>query len=64
MDLCDKSASELTKMLRKGDVSSREITESVFRRIDEKEETVNAFITTTREQALEQADLADKQYRP
>ena len=63
MDLCDRSTSELARMLRKGHVSSREITESVFKRIDGKEETINAFITTTREQAFEQADLADKKLR-
>lgn len=63
MELCDLSASELAGMLRKGEVCSREITESVFKRIDEKEKTINAYITTTREQALEQADLADKKFR-
>lgn len=63
MELCDKNAAELARMLKKGDVSSREITESVFRRIDEREETVNAYITTTRETALKQADLADQRIR-
>ena len=63
MELCDLSASELTKMLRKGDVSSREITESVFKRIDEREGTVHAFIIETRKQALKQADLADGRLR-
>ena len=63
MELCDRSASELAGMLRKGNVSSREITESVFKRIDEKEETINAYITTTRETALKQADLADERFR-
>jgi aspartyl-tRNA(Asn)/glutamyl-tRNA(Gln) amidotransferase subunit A len=50
-------------MLRKREVSSREITESVFKRISEKEETINAFITETRETALKQADLADNRFR-
>jgi aspartyl-tRNA(Asn)/glutamyl-tRNA(Gln) amidotransferase subunit A len=63
MKLCDFSASELAEMLRKGDVSSREITESVYKRIDEKEGTVHAFITETREEALKQADLADDRLR-
>ena len=60
MELCDKSASELTGLLRKKAITSREIIESVFRRIDEKEGTLNAFITTTRELALKQADAADE----
>jgi aspartyl-tRNA(Asn)/glutamyl-tRNA(Gln) amidotransferase subunit A len=50
-------------MLRKGEVSSREITESVLKRIDEKEHAVNAFITVTPEVALKQADLADRRFR-
>lgn len=63
MELCDRSASELAGMLRKREVSSKEITNSVFKRIDEKEETINAFITTTREMALRQADMADMRFR-
>ncbi len=63
MELCDKSAIELAGMLRNGKVSSREITESVFKRIDEREKNINAFITTTRETAFEQADSADKSFR-
>ena len=63
MELCDYGASALAKMLGKKEVSSREITESVFRRIDEKEETINAYITTTRETALKQAERADNRFR-
>lgn len=63
MELCDYSASQLAQLLKKGEVSSREITESVFRRIDDKEKTVHAFITKTREDALKQADLADERFR-
>ncbi len=63
MQLCDHSATELAKMLRKGEVSSREITESVLQRIDDKEDAIHAFITVTPEIALRQADLADKKFR-
>ncbi|MGD2127357.1 MAG: Asp-tRNA(Asn)/Glu-tRNA(Gln) amidotransferase subunit GatA [Desulfobacteraceae bacterium] len=63
MDLCDRSASELAAMLRRGETSSREITESVLKRIDEKEATINAFITVTPEIALKQADEADRRFR-
>ncbi len=62
MELCDRSAAELGQMLSKREVSSREITESVFRRIDEREKTIHAFITETREEALNQADLADSRF--
>ncbi len=63
MQLCDHSAKELSRMLRKGEVSSREITESVLQRIDDKEDGIHAFITVTPEKALRQADLADKRFR-
>jgi aspartyl-tRNA(Asn)/glutamyl-tRNA(Gln) amidotransferase subunit A len=63
MELCDKSAMELATLLRKGDISSREITESVFKRIEEKEKTLNAYITTARDTALKQADQADERLR-
>jgi len=63
MELCDRSAIELTEMLRRREVSAREITESVFTRIDEREQSINAFVTTTRETAFKQADLADAKFR-
>jgi aspartyl-tRNA(Asn)/glutamyl-tRNA(Gln) amidotransferase subunit A len=63
MQLCDYSATGLARMLRKGEVSSREITESVLQRIDDKEDGIHAFITVTPEIALRQADLADKRFR-
>jgi aspartyl-tRNA(Asn)/glutamyl-tRNA(Gln) amidotransferase subunit A len=62
MELCDRSATELGRMLRKKEASSREITESVLARIDEKDELLKAYITTTPEFALKQADLADKRF--
>ena len=63
MELCDQNAFELAKRLRRGEVTSRQITESVLQRIDEREGTVNAYITLTREMALHQADLADRRLR-
>jgi aspartyl-tRNA(Asn)/glutamyl-tRNA(Gln) amidotransferase subunit A len=50
-------------MLRKGEISSREITESALKRIDEKEDIVNAFITVNRKEALKAARLADDRFR-
>jgi aspartyl-tRNA(Asn)/glutamyl-tRNA(Gln) amidotransferase subunit A len=49
-------------MLKKKEVSSREITESVLARIDKRESLLRAYITTTPELALKQADLADKRF--
>jgi len=51
MELCDKSAMSLASMLRKREVTSREITESVFKRIEEREKTINAYVTTDKEGA-------------
>lgn len=62
MELCDRGALELAEMLKKRDVSSREITESVFKRIDEDEGSLNAYITLNREAAFKQADMADKRF--
>jgi aspartyl-tRNA(Asn)/glutamyl-tRNA(Gln) amidotransferase subunit A len=63
MELCDFSGFELSGLLRQREVSSREIVESVLRRIDEQEDTLNAYITITREAALELADLADRRLK-
>jgi len=63
MELCDQNAWELADMLKKGEVSSREITASVFKRIDEREEDLNAYITLTRETAMRLADEADERFR-
>jgi len=60
MELCDRSACELARMIRRKETSSYEITESVFKRITEKEDTINAFITLTRETAMKQAAEADR----
>ena len=63
MELCDRTATELSQLLERREVTSREITESVLRRMDEREEELNAYITQTREIALGQADQADRRYR-
>jgi aspartyl-tRNA(Asn)/glutamyl-tRNA(Gln) amidotransferase subunit A len=62
MELCDYAAANLTTLLKKREISSKEITESVFKRIDEKEQEINAYITLNRDKALKQAELADKKF--
>ena len=44
MQLCDRGAAELSRMLRNREISSRDITESVLQRIDEKEELRNILV--------------------
>jgi len=63
MELCDLSASELSERLINGEISSKEIVESVLDRIAQRDEDINAFITVTREQALKQAEQADERIK-
>jgi|SRR5690554_468455 len=55
-----KTIAELTQLLRRREVSSRELTEHFLQRIDQRDERYNSFITVTREQALAQAEAADQ----
>ena len=45
--------------IKKGDLSSRELTESCLERITEVDDRINAFLRVDPERALAQADLAD-----
>ena len=60
MELYQMTISKLHGLLKRGEVSSRDITESVLSRIDSVEDKVNAFITHTPDLALDMADAADK----
>jgi aspartyl-tRNA(Asn)/glutamyl-tRNA(Gln) amidotransferase subunit A len=62
MELFTKSAAELARLLKKREISSKELTVAVFKRIDEKEASINAYISKTKEIALKQADEADKRF--
>ena len=59
MELYNKSAHELSSMLEKKEISSLELTESVFARIDEKEPEIEAYITLSKETAIESAKKID-----
>jgi aspartyl-tRNA(Asn)/glutamyl-tRNA(Gln) amidotransferase subunit A len=63
MDLHTLTMHELHDLLDKREVSSREITEAFYRRIEALDNRVHAYLTLTRELALEQADQADHQRR-
>jgi aspartyl-tRNA(Asn)/glutamyl-tRNA(Gln) amidotransferase subunit A len=63
MTLCDESAVTLARRLRAGEISSRELTESVLQRIEEREPSLNAYVTVTRDRALQAADRADRRFR-
>lgn len=60
MELYNKSAIELSNMLREGKVSSVEITKSVFERIDAVDDKIGAYLETNSEKAIEMAKKADE----
>ena len=63
MELYQNTAHQLHQMLLRKEVTSREITESVLKRIEEVEGRVHAYITRTPDLALEQAVAADARIR-
>lgn len=62
-DLITKSAVQLAKMLRDGEITSTELTTLFLDRIEELNPRINAFITIDREGALKQASEVDDRRR-
>lgn len=62
MTLYRLTAHEARDLLRRGEITSTELTEAVLRRIEDVEEKVKAFITLTPEVALAQAAEADRRF--
>lgn len=60
MPLYDKTAFELSGMLAQKAISSVELTEDVFNRIEQVENHTDAYLTLNREEALQQAAAVDK----
>ena len=56
----NKTISELSKLLREKKISSVELTKHFLTRIKQYDKQFNAFITVTEENALKQAQNADK----
>ena len=59
MELYELTISDAHQLLKNKDISSRELTQAVLNRIDAVENKIDAFITVSRELALQQADQAD-----
>ncbi|MEK6692109.1 MAG: amidase, partial [Nitrospirota bacterium] len=51
---------QASELLAGGEISSRELTESVFSRIDKAEGKISAYITITRDTALKESEEADR----
>ena len=60
MDLYKSAAHELHEKLVKKEISSVELTNSIYSRIDQVEDSVKAYLTLDKENALEQAAKVDK----
>jgi len=60
MELCQLTAYQLHEMLMRKEVTSREITASVLKRIAKVEDRIHSFITLTPDIARQQAALADE----
>ncbi len=60
MELYKLTAHELTELLEKKEVKALEITESVFKRIEEIEEKVGSFVSLRKEKAIEDAKKTDE----
>ena len=56
----EKTLTEISEALAAKQVSARELTEHYLGRIEQLDQDLNAFVTVTAEQALAQADVADK----
>ena len=63
MKLYELTIHEAHQLLTKGEITSVELTSSVFDRIEQVEDRVGAYITLAREQAMADAATADKAIR-
>ena len=60
MELFERNAWELSAMLKNKEISSVELTEAVFGRIEKVEDKVNAYVTLNKENALKTAAEIDE----
>ena len=61
-DLCDGDAVDLAGLLRAKQVSAREVVAAYIKRIEEVNPAVNAVVTSTFDQALQKAAIADEAF--
>lgn len=63
MDITNLSAVELREKLKSKELSAKEIVTAYFERIKKMEPEINAFITTTEEEALKAAEKVDEKVK-
>lgn len=59
-EITDASATELARLIRRRELSPREVTQAFLARIERVNPAINAYVTVTAEQALAQAVLAEE----
>lgn len=59
MELYKKTASELVEMIKRGEVTSEQITKNILDRIEKVEDKVGAFVTVFKESVLQEAKYFD-----
>ena len=62
-ELIDLTLSQMVSALKKGEISSRELTSIYLERIERLEPQLHTFLTIQPEQALAHAEAADQQLR-
>ncbi|HHD11048.1 MAG TPA: Asp-tRNA(Asn)/Glu-tRNA(Gln) amidotransferase subunit GatA [Deltaproteobacteria bacterium] len=63
VDIVELNAWELAEKLKKGEISSRTLTEAYLERIEKIDSRLRAYITVCPEEALKQADEADERLK-
>lgn len=61
LELFSLGISELNRKLQRREISALDIHDSVYKRIDAVEDRIRAYVTVTREKALEMADQSNKE---
>ena len=62
MELCELTAHELAKKLRNKEITVPEIVNSVYKKIEEKDGEIQAYISLQKEEALKQAEEIQKRF--
>src|SRR5208283_3088179 len=63
MSLAGKTANQLHELLKRGETTATAIIESVYQQIEKVEPKVHAYITLTKESALQKAAEIDKEIK-
>ena len=62
MELCELTAHELARKLRTKEITVPEIVNSVYKKIEERDGEVKAYISLQKEEALKQAEEVQKMF--